>query len=637
MDINERAEKLSELMDSLDDAQLGPVMKLEGNLLVEAGAGSGKTKVLVNRVYHMLLCGILAENILMITFTNKAASEMKERLIERLEGTKVQINSGTFHSIGIEVLREYIDYLGRDNNFRVMEESESKKLIGRIIKELGYDDVLKAKEIQEILGLSMNKLSRVSEIVQGKINLEEVKDKIQEVGKEYMSWKRDINVLDYDDILYYWYLLMKKEPRVRKEIQEKYKYILIDEYQDTNKLQDEIVKLIESGNLMLVGDVNQSIYKFRGGDIENILNYRNREGLHIFRLENNYRSSGRIVEVSKEVISKNQNRGELEVKSVRGMGDKLKICRSDTRSVEADYIINEYIPELLSKGSKLSDIAILYRNHELGQEIEKLMMKTGYNYELKRDKKLVEREHIKDVLGYLKFLNNLSDMNSLKRVLKSVKGVGVKTEEKIEKHLLQTGEMNLDSLSIKNKDLKIVEYLYNKHQLILNNNGNLGFKDCLGDYYREHYRKYLGRKGEEEEIEYSKDIMLLMDGIDETKTLNEYLNDILINELNVESKEKEEKIFLSTIHRSKGLEFKDVILVGCNDGKLPSYTSMGNVKLMEEERRLFYVALTRAKESFLMSYVSREYRWNVGGQVSLDVSRFLLEISEKHYDHYDIT
>lgn len=626
-----RIEKLEELMASLDEAQLLPVMKLDGQILVEAGAGSGKTRVIISRVEHMLLCGIPGENILMITFTNKAASEMRERLSERLGLSlkDIGITCGTFHSVGQEILYKYIDLLGKDKYFKVLDEKGSRGLLKEIIESKGYSDVLNERVVQELISLSMNKLMRISDLLIDNEKYKDQSEAIVEVAREYMIYKTDLNVLDYDDILYNWYLLMKKSPEVLDKLKSKYKYILIDEYQDTNKLQNELVKYLNNGNLFLVGDINQSIYGFRGSEIKNILSYKNNSETEIYKLENNYRSVGRIVDMSKDIIRHNQISSDIEVKSTREYGDKIQVCRCLNAQVEADYIVNEYIPDLLSKGRKLSDIAILYRNHEQGRAIEIELMKSGHNYELKRDKRLIDKECIKDILGYLKLLLNIEDEGSLKRITKVLKGVGEVAEGKILKSIELNKELNFNLIGVKNKGLKEFIDLYNSHR-----NLNLPIVDYIEDYLNVVYRPYLLRKVESYREEVENDISKLIEGIEVDISLNAYIQDMLIQELNVESGYDESRLFISTLHRSKGLEFRDVIILGCNEGKLPSSMSMRSESEIEEERRLFYVGVTRAKDSLLLSYLTRE-RSNYGDK-SLEVSRFLLELDDKHYDHYDI-
>lgn len=652
-------DKLNELMNNLADDQLLAVMSLDGICLVESGAGSGKTRVLTSRVFHMLLAGIRSENILMVSFTNKASKEMSTRLSNLLGSVYSShyelenLSCGTFHSIGIELLRDWIHLInnGLDKEFNIVDETDCLKLIKDIIKENNLS--LKERDVLNLISLSMNKLMKISDVL---LNFERDVSNVSDyllVAKEYVSRKRDLNVLDYDDVLYYLYLLLKKSDVFLNYCHERYHYILVDEYQDTNFLQDKIIELLSLGhnNVFLVGDINQSIYSWRGANLNNLLNYRNRSDVKKFSIGKNYRSQPNILKVADKIINVNSIKSDIVIEGTRDSGSNVEIYRCIDKKIESDFIVKDLIPRYLSLGYELSDIAILYRTNDYAKSIEVELIENGYSYDLRTGKKFIDKKHIKDLLAYLRMLNSLRDLISIRRVFHIFAGFGGKSVDKVIESINLNKRFNEVDLKdcLGNRLFNVCNPLLTIYNKYLNNEYSsvsdmlIEFKD---EIYLPNLKMPLNNEINSETVSLLNDIDLLISmcsGYDKIKDVLDiiYLDEDLINVNNsISTKRSSDGIILSSVHKSKGLEFKNVIVVGCNDGRFPSDRSLldtGDRGGLEEERRLMYVALTRAEDNLVLTYLDRDFDYSVGGFVNLSVSRFLKDVPDSYYTHFNVT
>ncbi|MSS76956.1 UvrD-helicase domain-containing protein [Anaerococcus sp. AGMB00486] len=627
-------------LSNLNDKQKEAVLHNKGPLLVVAGAGSGKTRVLTTSIAYLIKeKNVDPVNILAITFTNKAANEMKERVANLLGKDVSYLWIGTFHSICARILRMNIDKLGYDNNFTIYDTNDQKTLVKEIIKDLGYKDEISPKEALNIISYCKNKSIYPDEFL--KLNTFYVKqEEYYKIYKNYEKRKFEYNSLDFDDLILKTLDLFAESPDTLTYYQNKFEYIYVDEYQDTNKSQYELIKFIGKlhNNITVVGDADQSIYSFRGADINNILDFeKDFKDAKTIKLEQNYRSTSKIINAANKLIENNTERKDKVLWTSKKDGAEVLYKKSSLETEEASFVVNE-VTSLLKDGYKLSDIAILYRTNAQSRIFEEVFMKKLIDYKVIGGLKFYDRKEIKDLVAYLKVLVNPKDDISLKRIINEPKkGIGQKTIEGLEKEASKLGF----SLTELVTDPSLFNGLTEKYK-----NTCRKFYDPLKDIF-EHYSDYLivdlienvlDKSGYLKSLEesYSIENRSRIDNLNEFMSsaaeyqsnnpednIYDYLENLsLLSDLD-KTEESNEAISLMTVHSSKGLEFKVCFIVGMDEGLFPSKRSIdeGNI---EEERRLCYVAITRAMEKLYIT--SAEIRRQYGQPVYYKPSRFLNEL-----------
>lgn len=641
--------KDAEFLKYLDEDQVEPVKALSGPVLVLAGAGSGKTRVLVYRVANMLYNGIRPDQIMMMTFTNRAAREMRDRVSQLVGGSLDNLACGTFHSIGARILRTHAGLVGLKQNFTIMDMDDVSSLMklarGNVglskDKRLPKDGVVRA-----IMSMSINKMVSIEKIITDEyVDFMEFSDEIRSIALEYMRLKKKNNVVDFDDILLYWKLILEKNEDVRASLQDQYRYLLIDEYQDTNHLQSMIIKLMvgERKNIMVVGDPNQSIYKFRGAEIGHILDFENLfEDVRVFRVSYNYRSTPEILNLANDSISKNTTSLGMELKPFNKGGVIPSIFSFPDSRVEADYFV-EKIEELIAEGVELKKIAVLYRNHHFAKDIEIALTRANIPYELRSGVKFFEKRHIKDVVAFVRLNYNLLDEVSWARVLGQYNGLGAKTIATILSKVIEGDHETVRDYVLREEDFSYVKRGRDSFMrfisMLKRSLDSDRVLDMVNIFVEDHYDDYMKLEFDNAEDRLA-DVMAIIDYSLRYATIEEFLEDIsLLEDVMSEDGDSEDvkdkdRLVLSTIHRSKGLEWPYVFLIGCMDGKFPSAKNVNDVELLEEERRLMYVAVTRAETELFISHVNMEYSHEKKIRLPVKPSMFLLELSEDVYNYY---
>ncbi len=619
-------------LTSLNELQKKAVLHKEGPCLVIAGAGSGKTKVLTTRIANLILEGIPSYNILAITFTNKAAKEMKERLEKIVFDNDAFV--GTFHSFGLRILRENVLKLGMTRNFTILDSEDVTSLIKKIMKEKQID----VKEVSPSYiknRISFIKNEMLSELEIEKFFQSDMEKIAYEVYKEYKKKLKINNSVDFDDLLRLPVELFETNKEVLEHYQDKFQYILIDEYQDTNEVQYKLVKLLakKHRNLFVVGDPDQSIYQFRGANYKNILNFeKDYKDTFVVSLIDNYRSTKMILDAANSVIKNNKERKEKELRSHHGDGVKIKYIRTSDEKQEGSKIIKE-IRDLLESGYKKEDIAVFYRTNAQSRAIEEQFLKANIPYKVVGSYYFYARKEIKDLICYLRLLLNKDDDISLRRVINVPKrGIGNTTVLKLETLANIEGKSIFD---------------------VITSGKELGFKNLILELQKERENKsltelidlVLDRTGMKMELEQDSSLEseLRLDNLMEFKSitatfeentgsvdLNDFLEEISLVADIQEHKESVDVVTLMTLHSAKGLEFPVVFLVGMEDGIFPHQNSFLEQDGIEEERRLCYVGITRAKEKLYL--LNAKSRMMYGKTMQNPTSRFIEEIDENLID-----
>ncbi|MDB2493367.1 UvrD-helicase domain-containing protein [Flavobacteriaceae bacterium] len=652
---------MKQYLNQLNEAQLAPTLQKEGPMIIIAGAGSGKTRVLTYRIAYLMSEGVDPFNILSLTFTNKAAREMKTRIASIVGDSEAKnLWMGTFHSVFAKILRIEADKLGYPSNFTIYDTQDSQRLISSIIKEKKLDkDIYKYKQVQSRISSYKNSLITVKAYFQNpELKESDAMAKRPEMGeiyKEYVSRCFKAGAMDFDDLLLKTNELITRFPEVLAKYQDRFRYILVDEYQDTNHSQYLIVRALSDRfqNICVVGDDAQSIYAFRGANINNILNFqKDYDNVKLFRLEQNYRSTKNIVNAANSIIEKNQTKLEKVIWTANEEGSKIIVNRSLTDGDEGRYIASTIFDNKMQNQAKNGDFAVLYRTNAQSRSIEDALRKRGLEYRIYGGLSFYQRKEIKDVLSYLRIIINPSDEEALKRII-NFPGRGI-------------GQTTIDRLivSANEHDKTIFEIL--KHLDKLPININAGTKTKLQNFrtmiesfkvmsqtanafdLAEHVCKVSGliqefkKDGTPEGISRMENIEELLNGIkdfvegqqelaDSTGSIAEFLEDVaLATDLDNEEGEDSDKVALMTIHLAKGLEFPFVYIVGLEEDLFPSAMSMSTREELEEERRLFYVALTRAEKQAYLTYALSRYRW--GKLVDSEPSRFIEEIDDQYLE-----
>lgn len=648
-------------LKGLNEAQLAPVLHKDGPLMVIAGAGSGKTRVLTYRIAHLMAQGVDSFNILALTFTNKAAREMKKRIAD-IVGTSEAKNlwMGTFHSVFAKLLRFDGDKLGYPSNFTIYDTQDSQRLIASIIKEMGLDkDIYKYKQIQNRISSYKNSLITVKAYFQNPELVEAdamaKRPRLGEIYQNYVDRCFKAGAMDFDDLLLRTNELLTRFPEVLMKYQDRFRYILVDEYQDTNHSQYLIVKALSDRyqNICVVGDDAQSIYSFRGANISNILNFqKDYDDVGMYRLEQNYRSTKNIVNAANSIISNNKNQLEKVVWTSNDEGNKIKIHRSITDAEEGRYVAASIFENRMQNQMKNGEFAVLYRTNSQSRAIEDALRKSDIPYRIYGGLSFYQRKEIKDVLAYLRIIINPKDEEALKRIINfPARGIGQTTVDKLVVAANHYGRSifevieNLSKLQLKingGTTRRLEDFVTMIKSFQIMNEGSDAFTLAA------HVAKKTGlllefkKDGTPEGIGKMENIEELLNGIqdfvegqkelaDTTGSLTEFLEDVaLASDLDKDTGD-DDRVALMTIHLAKGLEFPYVYIVGMEEDLFPSAMSMNTRSELEEERRLFYVALTRAEKQAFLTYTQNRYRW--GKLIDAEPSRFLEEIEEQYVEN----
>ena len=649
-------------LSELNESQLAPVLHEEGPMIVVAGAGSGKTRVLTHRITNLMLKGVDPFSILALTFTNKAAREMKERIISQVGSSEAKnIWMGTFHSIFARILRNEADKLGYSSRFTIYDTQDSDRIISSIIKDFSLDkDLYKYKEIRNRISMFKNNLITVnayqnnSELVE--YDLVSRRPKMGEVYKEYVERCFRSGAMDFDDLLLKTNELLNLYPDVLAKYQNQFRFILVDEYQDTNHSQYIIIKSLSDKfqNICVVGDDAQSIYSFRGANIRNIIDFqKDYTDAKIYRLEQNYRSTKNIVNAANSLIKHNKNKIDKVVWTANGEGEKIKIRRCLTDGEEA-RLVSKTIKDIINNNNKkYNDFVILYRTNAQSRNIEDAFRKSLIPYRIYGGLSFYQRKEIKDILAYLRVIVNPNDEESLKRIINyPTRGIGSTTIDKV---LVGSRDNNISffealekskelKFSIPEKTLlKIENFITFIKSLQFQNNKLNAFEMVDIIVKKTNFLEELKKESTLDSIAKTENVQELVNGIrdfvelqkeiaDSTGGLDEFLEDIaLATDFDKNIENETDKVSLMTIHLAKGLEFPIVFIVGLEEDLFPSALSLSSRSDLEEERRLFYVALTRAKSMIFISFAQSRYRW--GKLIDSQSSRFLKEIDSKHVEY----
>ncbi|MBB13216.1 MAG: ATP-dependent DNA helicase [Flavobacteriaceae bacterium] len=651
----------SSLLSNLNDAQQEPVLHRNGPLIVIAGAGSGKTRVLTYRIANLMKHGVDSFSILALTFTNKAAREMKARIAEIVgEGEAKNLWMGTFHSVFARILREESDKLGFPRDFTIYDTQDSGRLIASIIKEMGLDkDIYKFKQIRNRISAFKNSLITVKAYF-NQPDLQETdaisrRPKMGEIYKQYVDRCFKAGAMDFDDLLLRTNELLNMHPQVLAKYQDRFKYILVDEYQDTNHSQYLIVRALSDKfqNICVVGDDAQSIYGFRGANINNILNFqKDYDDVKLYRLEQNYRSTKNIVNAANSIINHNKNKIDKLVWTSNTDGSKIKVQRCSTDADEGREVASSIFEIKMHEQRLNNEFAVLYRTNAQSRAIEDALRKRDIPYRIYGGLSFYQRKEIKDLLAYLRVIVNPNDEESLKRIINyPARGIGQSTLDKL-------------IIGAKNNDISLFDTIKNSSNLNLSiNKGVLGklleFSNFILSLQIENQKSdafeiadlvtkktglvlELKKDGTPEGVSKVENIEELLNGIhdfvegqkeisDATGSLSEFMEDIaLATDFDNDKNDDVDRVYLMTVHLSKGLEFPIVYIVGLEEDLFPSALSLNTRSELEEERRLFYVALTRAKEKAVITYTLSRYRW--GKLVDAEPSRFIEEMDKKCLD-----
>lgn len=617
-------------LDNLNDKQKEAVLYNDGPLLIIAGAGAGKTKTLTTKIAYLIEEGLAAPyNILAITFTNKAAKEMRDRLYLLIgdEARKLQVS--TFHSFGLKLLRENYELLGYDRNFVIMDSDDSLTVVKKIIKDLNYDPkIYNPKAIRNKISSCKNELISVHDYERYAVS--DYEQVIQKVYEKYEHKLKTNNSVDFDDLLILPIKLFKEHRDVLEKYQDLYKYVLIDEYQDTNEAQYILTKMISEKNrkITCVGDDSQSIYSFRGANYKNILNFeKDYKDAKTILLEQNYRSTGNILDAANQVIKNNRDRKDKNLWTNKGPGDKIKYYRAYNERDEAQYIIRK-IKELVNRDVEYKDIAILYRTNAQSRVVEEEMLKENLPYRVIGSFYFYSRKEIKDLIAYLRLIHNSKDNISLLRVINTPKrGIGLKTIENLTIRADSEGISIYDAiesgkeLEFKNtiEKLKSIAEDLTLTELIDKVLDASGMKKELES------EQTLESEVRLENLEEFKSITKAFEEKEGLISLEDFLLEISLVSDVEEYKDDPNRISLMTVHSVKGLEFDHVFVIGMEEGLFPHMNSLMENGALEEERRLCYVAITRARDD--LHLVNARRRTLFGKEQVNPVSRFISEIN----------
>jgi DNA helicase-2/ATP-dependent DNA helicase PcrA len=624
----------------LNPEQLAAVMHGEGPALVLAGAGTGKTRVVTYRVARLIETGTLAENILLLTFTNKAAREMLRR-VELLIGMNISgLFGGTFHHIANLLLRQHCLLIGYRQGFSILDREDSKDLFDACIADVYKKETIlpKGGVLAEICSLSRNTNMRVEDVLLQRFShFAHLLEEIIKIAELYDRKKFQLNLLDFDDLLHGWKRLFVEHPKIREYYSIKFRHLLVDEYQDTNRLQAEIIDLTTgpSGNLMVVGDDAQSIYSFRGADFENILKFPEKHaGTTLYKLTTNYRSTPQVLHLANSSILHNRRQFRKDLHAVSAAGELPYVVALKDLFEQAEFVASVII-DLNADGQSFNEIAVLYRSHFQSMELQMEFQRKGIPFEVRSGLTFFEQAHIKDTLAFLKIIANPHDEISWKRVLKLIPGIGNITAAKIWNFIQKEEkpvETVFDAYRLAPKKAAAAFNNFLEMLSVLKHERYLGMPYAAIDYVMQHgYEDHLHATYPNADMRVE-DVMQMMKFAQRYDLLETFLSEMTLQGLadRAEGSEASEgKVILSSVHQAKGLEWGTVFMIGLNDGKFPSAKSLRNED-EEEERRLFYVGVTRAKESLYLCYPIAADDWQTMGIAQQ--SRFLKELPEDCFE-----
>ena len=641
---------MQEIINELNNKQKEAVLETEGPVLVIAGAGSGKTKVLTHKIAYLIgEKKVLPWNILAITFTNKAANEMKERINKLVGEASKDIWMGTFHSICVRILRKHIDKIGFDSSFIIFDTQDQKSLIKKVMKELQIDDKqYSEKGVQTEISNAKNEMLQPDEYL-AKYHGDFRKEKIAKIYETYQKRLKENNSIDFDDIINFTIKIFNENPEILNYYSTKFKYILVDEYQDTNKAQFTLVKLLAevNKNITVVGDNDQGIYSFRGADIANILNFeKDFKGTKIIKLEQNYRCTGNILKAANSVIKNNETKYEKKLWTENEEGNLPKVYAAKNEYDEANYIVEQIKHLQYNEKYKYSDVAVLYRMNTQSRAIEDILRRESIPYKIVGGLRFYDRKEIKDIISYLRLIQNTSDNISLGRIINEPKrGVGQTSLDKITDLAIQNetsmyeiiknaNEYGLNRVFLNTRDFvntieeaksqkekmpisKFIEYVLKK----------TGYIKALED------ENTIEAENRIENLEEFLNVAVEFEKEEAQNSLQDFLEGMTLASDIDNVDDNDESITLMTLHSAKGLEFPAVFLVGMEEGIFPSNRAIGEPAEIEEERRLCYVGVTRAKENLFLT--CSKMRTTFGSTSCNMPSRFLTEIPKELLDGYE--
>jgi len=641
-------------LETLNPSQRSAVEQIKGPVMIVAGAGSGKTRVITYRVAHLIRSGVDPFSILVLTFTNKAAREMRERIMSVVGNEAKNIWMGTFHSVFARILRVEAEHIGYPSNFTIYDSDDTKSLIRTILKEMQLDDKLyNANFVYNRISTAKNNLISPAEYLQNKgIQAEDNSSGRGQLGLIYQTYAQRCyraGAMDFDDLLFKMNVLVKDHPAILYKYQNKFKYLMLDEYQDTNFSQYLIVKKLAAihENICVVGDDAQSIYAFRGADIQNILNFeKDYPDLNVYKLEQNYRSTQTIVSAANSVIARNTNQLEKDVFSKNELGDKIKVLRAFSDNEEGKIVAESIVENRSLSGLPYKAFAILYRTNAQSRSMEEALRKLNVPYKIYGGTSFYQRKEIKDLIAYFKLTFNPNDEEAIKRVINYPRrGIG---NTSIERVMIAANEKNIALWDVISNPSAYLDsrtagaitpfsILIQSFQATAQN--NTAFDAAMHIAQHSGILKELYNDKSVEGISRYENIQELLNGIKEfseredieDRGLDVYMQDITL--LTNEDNDKDpnaDTVSLMTIHASKGLEFPQVYVVGLEENLFPSQRSLSSRSDLEEERRLFYVAITRAEKKLYLSYATSRYKW--GSLHNCEPSRFLDELDPQYLD-----
>jgi DNA helicase-2/ATP-dependent DNA helicase PcrA len=644
----------------LNEQQHAAVTALPGPALVIAGAGSGKTRTLIYRVAYLLEQGIPADRILLLTFTNKAAREMMRRVADLLGSELSELWGGTFHSIGVRVLRRHAELLGYRNDFTILDREDSSDLLKTCIAEAEIDMKAtrfpKADVVSDIVSMAVNTHRSVPEVVAQEYDyFAQLAPQIEDVANRYRKRKHAANVMDFDDLLALWLKLLQEHEEVRERYQRRFQFILVDEYQDTNKLQSDLIDLLgaKHKNVMVVGDDSQSIYSWRGANFRNIIEFPQRyPGAKVYKIEINYRSTPEILSVANAAIAPNTNQFTKQLTAAKKSGIKPVLVTCGDANQQAAFVAQRVL-ELREEGRNLNEMAVLYRSHFHALELQLELTRRNIPFSITSGIRFFEQAHIKDVAAFLKLVTNANDELSFKRLVMMLPGIGGKGAEKLWRcfaEKVQGPKSNAQSpiaaavqgcsaVAPKKSEKAWAQFAITLSQLEAepvrskpSEMIRIVIEAQYEDYLKETFANYRNRL---------EDLEQLASFAQQFQTTEDFLTQLSLL-TNIEAEEDrvttgdDEQLRLSTIHQAKGLEFDVVFVIMLCDGLFPSARSIESVEGEEEERRLFYVAITRARDELYLSYPLIRATQGYGGDAMQQPSRFLKEIPLELIDEWQL-
>ena len=650
---------MSHYLDQLNDVQRKAVTTTDGPVMVVAGPGSGKTRVLTYRIAHLINSGIASWSILALTFTNKAAREMKERIEKVTEKGARDVWAGTFHSIFARILRVEAQAIGYPTNFTIYDTDDTKSLLREIVKEMGLD-----KNSYQIGGLysriSSAKSNLITPLLYEKDNdlrqqdIMSKRPKLFEVYKRYVNRCAIAGAMDFDDLLLKLYELFYKHPAILQKYRDRFKYLLVDEFQDTNHLQYMIVRQLahyegSPGNVCIVGDDAQSIYSFRGATITNILEFENDfPNVQVFKLEQNYRSTDHIVSAANEVIANNRRQIQKTIWTDTGEGEKIKVIKAVSDTEEGKQVSDLILEQKTRHHLSNREIAILYRTNAQSRVFEEHLRRTNIAYKIYGGVSFYQRKEVKDLLAYLRLAVNPKDNEAFKRSVNFPKrGIGATTVDKVLTFAAENEMCAMEAIEHVQLPARATKLLKDYRQTMAVFHQKAAQEDAYSAavdiYFRSGLQKLMNSDITLEGVNRKENVTALLDGIKEfvdedevdegttdDRTLAAYIQNIALLTDFDSDEDEQDYVTLMSVHSAKGLEFKSVFVVGLEENLFPSFMSMSSPDQLDEERRLFYVAITRAEKYLTLSHATTRYQY---GQIRYnDPSRFLEEIPEKHFD-----